>query len=303
MHLYASFIKMILCYLGWANLIPMKRILLLALVGLFSHTVIAQDPPENDLCDTPVDIDALFHGDMDVTYTSDIYTNVGATTDDNDPDFGLDCWLEIIETNGDTDPRDQTIWFTFVGDGLEYNIRTSDCGGAAKNYITEGDAQLAIFTGDCGDWDEVVACNEDSEDIDWTDENIDDWYAEVDFLTEDGQLYYLLIDGLNWDIFKPGFGAAEGEFCFEVTHGTPSGIPEQDLQVSFYPNPASDMLTVQCKHAIDGLSIFDVNGRLVLQDQPRVTQLQLDISDLHSGVFQVVIAGNGQVNTQRLIIN
>ena len=266
----------------------MKTLYSLALSSalvLFAFAANSQ-APDNDSCENAFSIDDLFHNFDGLTYTSIPYTNVGATVGEEDPIFGLDCWLEIEFSTGEkTDPRDQTVWFSFVGDGTDYNIRTSDCGGTLKNYITGGDTQIAIFTGTCGNLAEVIACNEDSEEIDWDDESWDDWYAEVDIQTEDGVEYLLYADGLNWDVFGGGEGVAEGEFCFEVTSLSSTVVVEYDMMpMQIFPNPANTQFTIQTELNWEQGQLIDALGKTV-QEFRNSGINTFDVTDLPNGAY------------------
>jgi hypothetical protein len=281
----------------------MKKHLLIFATMLCTFALMSQGAPANDDCEAAIDIDALFHNEPGNIYTSEIFTNVGATVGDDDPTSGLDCWLEIEIDGGDTDPRNQTVWFSFLGDGLMYNILTSDCGGLAKNYIFGGDTQLGILTGDCGDFDEVVACNEDSENIDFDDPDWNNWYAEVDFQTTDGEDYLMLIDGLDWSIFGGDEGVAEGEFCFEVTQITTSIKDFNQVQISLYPNPTNDWIQIDSNTAMQSADIYNYGGNHVQSySLISTTKQRLDVSSLSQGVYTVVLKTNDGISYQRIVI-
>lgn len=112
---------------------------------------------------------------------------------------------------------ENTMWFSFTGDGNVYDIRTSaECaGGLNLNefdlYITDGDTQMAVYTGDCNGNLTEVACNDDSPDA-----TADDLFAEVSIATEDGVTYYMMLDGFN-----PDNSPSTGSFCFAVSLGEP----------------------------------------------------------------------------------
>jgi hypothetical protein len=279
----------------------MNRILFSLVALVLGSTVIAQ--PANDSCDDAISIDDLFHHFDGQTYMSDIYTNVDATVSEDDPNFGLDCWLEIeFSEIGDPEPRDQTVWFSFVGDGSTYNIKSGDCGGTATNYIEGGDTQAVIFTGTCNALDEAVACNDDSPDIDWYDDNWDDWFFELDLETEDGVEYLLYVDGLNWEIFGDTTAnpVAEGDFCVEVTSMTVN-IEEMDLfSINTFPNPATDRVTIQSASPADQISLLDIQGREILVAEKG--EKTLDVSELPSGIYSVVAEFGREIARQQLVI-
>jgi len=154
-----------------------------------------------DVCDAAVDL-TLFFG-QPLTQTTGIYDNTTATIDASDP--SVDCWLEV---DPGVDILNNTMWYTFVGDGQKYHIETVPCD--ATNYITDGDTQMAIYTGDdCSDLTEI-ACNDDLSFV-----QFQDYRSGIDLQTDPGQNYYMLIDG--FDLSLAGGPISIGEFCIEIT--------------------------------------------------------------------------------------
>ena len=127
------------------------------------------------------------------------YDNTNATASPYDP--AVTCWDEV--GNGGQDIIDNSLWFTFVGDGYKYHLETDSCSGT---YLRDGDTQLAIFSGlNCFDLTQE-ACNDDINAAGG------DYRSALDFETQPGKVYYILIDGFN----AQGL-AAKGEFCFKIT--------------------------------------------------------------------------------------
>ncbi len=165
-------------------------------------TVIAENP---DSCETAVDISALFGQVPGEAQTSPIFDNSDATVSDTDPQ--ITCWGETPQ--GEPDFLDNTLWFTFTGDGARYTIQTVPC--AAQPYVgtqqgLPGDTQMALFAGDDCTHLTLVACNDDLSPT-----GDPDWRAGLLVHTDPDQRYYLLIDG-----FRVPDGPAQGEFCIQV---------------------------------------------------------------------------------------
>lgn len=165
--------------------------------------VLTQNP---DSCQTAVDISNLFGQTPGVAQASAIFDNTNATVSDTDPQ--VNCWAETPE--GEPDFLDNTLWFTFVGDGDRYEIQTVPCN--AQNYVgveqgLPGDTQMALFEGDnCGALT-LVVCNDDRSPL-----GEPDWRASFVVATKADQRYYLMVDG-----FRGPDGPAQGEFCVQVT--------------------------------------------------------------------------------------
>lgn len=163
-------------------------------------------PVQGDECSDPIVLEGFPTTEGDVLFYGP-YDNTEFTVSDTDPLPA--CFFEGTLEN--------TMWFSFVGDGNVYDIRTSaECaGGLNLNefdlYITDGDTQMAAYTGDdCGNLTEVL-CNEDSPDF-----TTGDFFAELSIETEAGVTYYIMVDGFN-----SSGSPAVGSFCFAVSLGQP----------------------------------------------------------------------------------
>jgi hypothetical protein len=177
----------------------------LALVALSATGVKAQ-APANDLCSGAINLNTSFGQTVNQVVYAGPYDNTNATTQATDPITGYECFGE--PTGSGTAPElNNTLWYTFVGDGGLYMIETSQCSPAlpASSYIDDGDTQIAIYTGTCGNLT-GVACNEDGPSATAT-----SYPAGLNFQTTAGTTYYMLVDGFSFN------GAvARGQFCINV---------------------------------------------------------------------------------------
>ena len=152
-----------------------------------------------DVCETAVDLTPYFGQAAGVVQTTPVYDNTNATASPYDP--LVDCWDEV--SNGGQDFIDNSMWYTFVGDGYKYHIQTDSC---SANYLRDGDTQMAVFTGsDCLNLS-LEACNDD------INASIGDYRSAVDIETVPGKVYYVLIDGFNLS-----GSPATGEYCIKIT--------------------------------------------------------------------------------------
>ncbi len=69
-----------------------------------------------------------------------------------------------------------------------------------------------------------------------------------------------------------------------------------DVNVSIYPNPASDKLNVE-GDGIQKVEMFDVNGRSVLTSQKG----QIDLSSLTNGVYVVRVTTDNAIRTEKIV--
>ena len=127
-----------------------------------------------------------------------------ATLSDGDPAFA-DCLFPAGDVYSNTQ------WFSFVGDGNTYAIYTSNaCAGDTLDQAS-WDSQMVIFTGECGALEEV-ACNEDLGDATYVVDPATDYEAGVNFTTEPGVQYTVLVDGYQLET---------GNYCMRVVGATP----------------------------------------------------------------------------------
>jgi hypothetical protein len=74
---------------------------------------------------------------------------------------------------------------------------------------------------------------------------------------------------------------------------------EQDINLSVFPNPSTDVVTI----SLDGsfiYSIVDLNGK-VLCTENGINQVQLDLSDYADGVYLLEIKTENTNKTVQLI--
>lgn len=245
-----------------------------------------QTGPPNDLCEDATDINANFGGDLNDPNESGPYSNVDAGTE-GDPANGNDCF---DDNNGDGPSFENTVWFTFVGDGEIYNIETNDCGGTVDFF--EGDTQMAVYSGDCTDL-MPVECNED------LDFDNGDYWAGVQYETTAGTTYYIIVDG--YDYTGLGGEPATGEFCLEVTQIDVNVEEIDPLGLSLYPNPANNEINLTAEQVMDYVEVYNVVGELVLTANPVALRANVNIETLESGIYLVQAYSGNQISTMRFV--
>lgn len=185
-------------------LLSFTKQICLFLLFINSFCLIAQTPTNNE-CVGASDINALFGQVIDIPQTSEIFDNTNATTETSDPTTGYECFSEQVVNESMQFPLiENTLWFSFVGDGEIYYITTTECN--TTNYLGSGDTQMAIYSGACTQLTSVM-CNEDGPTAPQG-----EFPAGLTIPTEAGVTYYMMIDGFNF-----GGTLSSGEFCIEVT--------------------------------------------------------------------------------------
>ncbi|MFQ3326559.1 MAG: hypothetical protein ACI8YC_001196, partial [Salibacteraceae bacterium] len=92
---------------------------------------------------------------------------------------------------------------------------------------------------------------------------------------------------------------------YEISNATPLSVEnfEADLvEFSIYPNPAHSIFSIVTNTELknETLSIFNVEGRLILRENLNQKVIKVDISDWESGVY-IARLGNGE--TKKLVVN
>lgn len=82
----------------------------------------------------------------------------------------------------------------------------------------------------------------------------------------------------------------------------PPTIPPTITQLTIYPNPAFNNITVASPDTIHSIEIFDITGRVIFTYKPETTKATLDISSLAAGCYLCNIRMvNGQQVTRRIV--
>jgi hypothetical protein len=80
-----------------------------------------------------------------------------------------------------------------------------------------------------------------------------------------------------------------------------TGIPEnysgQKIDIRVYPNPASDYVIIACDKGIETVSLFSVNGALLL----KTSSTKISLSSLPKGVYIVEVSAFNQKIRKQII--
>lgn len=70
---------------------------------------------------------------------------------------------------------------------------------------------------------------------------------------------------------------------------------------SFYPNPVKDFLNFNSKTAIDGIEVYDIMGKKVLQENPQSISPSIDMSNLVAGTYFAKVTIGDASKTLKII--
>ena len=117
--------------------------------------------------------------------------------------------------------------------------------------------------------------------------------------TATANTYYARVVGFN--------GAFNASSCYtlKVQLGTASredGLITAD-NVTVFPNPVTDKVTVSIKD-LEGraaIRVFDIYGRMMMQQSSSQPLTQLDVSRLSSGIYMIKVMNNGKESTMKIV--
>ena len=86
-----------------------------------------------------------------------------------------------------------------------------------------------------------------------------------------------------------------------------NGLHESDQpsELMVYPNPARDVVRIQRPENLTGavrLSLYDMQGRLVIENDFQGTRMQVDVKLLPAGAYQAILNGNRLMTTTLVVI-
>ena len=77
--------------------------------------------------------------------------------------------------------------------------------------------------------------------------------------------------------------------------------PVQLSELKYYPNPVIDVLTFMNSSEITTIQLFDVIGKLILEVHPNSKTTQLDMRNLASAMYRIVIETQGRTEIIKII--
>ncbi len=90
----------------------------------------------------------------------------------------------------------------------------------------------------------------------------------------------------------------------QLTPSSVKNITDNTIKISLFPNPASDILTIQSldNSEIKRVEIYDATGRNIYQKNLSVNQKSISLKSLSAGIYSVkILAGNNKWGYSKLI--
>jgi len=173
--------------------------------------------PTNDNCANAIDLNSSLGQGAGNIINAGTYDNTGASTGNDDPDTGYDCFGEP-DGLGAMPSLENTVWFKITGDGNTYAFEATTTGCNVSTGITNNDTQIAVYTNGCGTLTPVI-CNEDGPNV-----SSGNYPALVQFTTGVNTEYLIMVDGLSFN----GQNSV-GEFCLFIEQQASSACNSSDV--------------------------------------------------------------------------
>jgi len=194
---------------------------------------------------------------------------------------------------------------------IGYSVYLDNTSGIAGGYLGIGDAGM-------NETPNYLYFYGDSLDLDGTSGGfraglgVDGWHAIRIVIDIDNATTDLWVDGTNvgqvantfaatglgaidcwatsWSFvvsdYIPGQYYLDDIYVWDITNGS-AGIEENTITSSIYPNPASDILTIESNQEIKNITIISLDGKVVLNESANGMTTQVTVSSLIQGSYVV----------------
>jgi len=118
--------------------------------------------------------------------------------------------------------------------------------------------------------------------------------------SENGLFYFFSNpygDAYEGDVFP------EGEPYSLVTFEGPDGINENEINVSIYPNPATNSLNISSKSKISNVKVLNYLGQTIDNFYVKGVEVTINTSAYNSGIYFIQIETEKGISTQKIVID
>ena len=109
--------------------------------------------------------------------------------------------------------------------------------------------------------------------------------------------------GSRWAIFTEDLTAMPVDIEFDIMVYDPSlGVSDSAIEgLTYFPNPVQDVLDIRANTEIDSVTVFDILGREVMQQNGTINTMKLNMSGLHSGSYLARVQSGNKTQVIKLI--
>jgi uncharacterized delta-60 repeat protein len=109
----------------------------------------------------------------------------------------------------------------------------------------------------------------------------------------------------NNQILTTGYGNYSTNFDFSTLRInidiTLDNFVEEKIFCNLYPNPVVDKFHIVSQELIDGIELYDLNGKLLLQKTHNDFECILSLADFPKGIYLIKITSKKGVHTEKLV--
>ncbi len=102
-----------------------------------------------------------------------------------------------------------------------------------------------------------------------------------------------------WTLGQPGTIDVTYGQC--ITCATASLVEADNTPVSVYPNPTSSTISISRENNIEQLALYNVMGEKVLDIEVNAQSTDIDLSEMASGIYHLVVSGANSVSHAKII--
>ena len=134
---------------------------------------------------------------------------------------------------------------------------------------------------------------------------------KIGWADADGTLTYTeAFDGNNFTVFGEDIngelyiGGANSGTIYKITDSTLSTDTASNRTFSMHPNPANGQLflNLNTATATANATIYDITGKMLMQQPLTANENRVDIAALQSGIYMVEVNAGGSKKTQKLVV-
>ena len=114
---------------------------------------------------------------------------------------------------------------------------------------------------------------------------------------------FKIVDTLKRDadiiqaFYNTHFTPCQGQFTLAVPE-----IKARPLNVSIFPNPTSNQITIEASDNIQTLQLMDVTGRVLIDKTVGSSRVVLSVSNLAKGVYMLSVMSNGNNVVRKVVV-
>jgi hypothetical protein len=129
-----------------------------------------------------------------------------------------------------------------------------------------------------------------------------EWTVDGEFLSNEATTQFEINSAqLSIDLIcTNACGSSSSNLEFNVT-GAGDSVTSDWLM---FPNPASELITIQSENAFSAILIHDITGRLLIQDQltKSMNKSSISLTSLKSGMYLCTVDFQGSKTTKRMVV-